>query len=88
MNTTFEDKCGILSELWLGYREDEAFRDFVAYNDLGLPLSYAIEAKMVTPQEQAIKMIDETFLLLLSALEITEDTGFETLDDLLGIFEE
>jgi hypothetical protein len=86
--TTFENKCGILSDLWLEYREDEVFKDFVVYNDLGLPLAYAIENKMVTPLEQSVKMIDETFMLLLAALEVDEDTGFETLDDLLVIIEE
>jgi len=81
--TTFENKCIILSDLWLNYRDDEVFTDFVAYNDLGLPLAYAIESKMVKPLDTATRMIDETFMLLLASLEV-EDTGFEELEDLLA----
>ncbi len=35
--TTFENKCDILSDLWMNYRFEKQFEDFVNYNDLGLP---------------------------------------------------
>lgn len=80
--TTFENKCNILAELWLDYRDDAGFEDFVEYNDLGLPLSFLLAEGLVSPTDQAKAIIDETFVLLLTALEI-EDAGFESLDDLL-----
>lgn len=80
--TTFENKCNILAELWLDYRQDQGFEDFVEYNDLGLPLSFLLAEGLVSATEQAKTIIDETFVLLLAALEI-EDAGFESLDDLL-----
>lgn len=67
----------------MNYRLDEEFKDFVDYNDLGLPLSYAVVQTMVKAQPQAELLINETFDLLLTALE-TEDAGFDSLDDLLG----
>ena len=82
--TTFSDKCAILSELWMDYRQDEQFSDFIEYNDLGLPLAYAVYTDMVKPQDLAIKMIGETFDVLLSGLGYEKDEGFETLDDVLN----
>ena len=80
--TPFDIKCNILSELWMEYRVDEQFKDFVDYNDLGLPLGFAVSEGLVIPNEPAIAMINETFTILLATLEI-EDAGFESLDDLL-----
>jgi hypothetical protein len=80
--TLFEDKAAILADLWLNYREDENFTEFIAYNDLGLPLAYAIANGIVESTEMAARFVEETFELLVDGLDI-EDTGFETLDDML-----
>jgi hypothetical protein len=81
MTTTFTDKCGILGELWMDYREDEEFTDFIEYNDLGLPLAYMISAGMVgTATPKGEEIVEETFDLFLGAMNI-KDTGFDTLDD-------
>ena len=80
--TTFENKCLILADLWLNYRNDDNFEDFIEYNDMGLPLAYALSEGIVKGTELSDKFIDETFDLLLRAIGI-EDTGFENLDDVL-----
>ena len=82
MATTFSNKCSILSDLWMNYREDEGMQDFVEYNDMGLPLAYFIDSDIVTPKDQAKMFVDETFNLLLGALDI-EDQEFETLNEML-----
>ncbi len=79
-NTTFENKCAIIGELWLGYRADPEFEDFISYNDLGLPLGFLVSEKLVKPNQLAKDMVSETFNLLLAALD-REDEGFESLDD-------
>ena len=79
--TTQENKAGILSELWLGYKNDQNFEDFFSYNDLGLPLAYAISSGIVKATELSNRFIDETFSLLLASLEI-EDEGYDGLDDI------
>lgn len=81
-STDFSSKCMILGELWLNYRDDENFTDFIEYNDIGLPLAYMISENIVGITEKTQTFVDETWTLLLSALEV-EDTGFESLDDLL-----
>jgi hypothetical protein len=79
--TTQESKADILSELWLGYKNDQNFEDFFSYNDLGLPLAYAISSGIVKATDISNKFIDETFTLLLASLEI-EDEGYDGLDDI------
>jgi hypothetical protein len=83
-STNYSDKCSILAELWLNYRSDEDFQDFIEYNDLGLPLAYAIENDIVKSTEMAQRFVEETFDLFMASLEI-EDTGFETLVELLEL---
>lgn len=83
MKTTFENKCYILQELWMEYRDDVNFMDFIEFNDVSLPLAFMIDSKIIvdlTPE--ARNYIDSTFAYLLEALEI-EDTGYEELDDML-----
>ena len=84
--TTQENKVIILADLWLNYRDDSEFVDFVEYNDLGLPLSYMIANGIVERNEIADQFVSETFDLLLAGLAI-EDEDFETLEDILGIEE-
>jgi hypothetical protein len=81
--TTFENKCLIISDVWLNYRYDEQFLDFIEYNDMGLPLAYAISEGIVKSTDLAETFVNEAFDLLLAGIEI-EDTGFESLDDLLS----
>ncbi len=83
MTTTFSNKALIIEDLWINYRDDTEFSDFVSYNDLGLPLSYAIANGVVESNPIAEKFVEETFALLLAGLGL-EDTGFELLDDLLA----
>ena len=81
--TTLENKLAILSQLWIEYRQEDTFKDFIEYNDLGLPLAYAIHSGIVSITNKATKFVDETFDLLLTALEV-EDKGYEDLEHLLG----
>ena len=85
MATPYETKCQILAELWLNYRADEDFTDFIEYNDLGLPLAYAINAEIVASTPAAAGMIEETFALLLAGLDIEEDAGYDSIDELLDL---
>jgi len=84
--TTYSSKVDILSNLWTNYKQDPEFKDFIEYNDLGLPLAYLIDYKIVESTPLAETFVNETFDVLLASLEV-EDTGFENLDELLGIQE-
>ena len=82
-STHFSNKCQILADLWMEFREDEEFVDFVEYNDLGLPLAYAVCNNLVAKiAPSGESLIEETWDLFLSGLGL-EDTGFETINDVL-----
>jgi len=82
--TTFENKCYILADLWMNYRDDEQFFDFVDYADLALPLAFLLDNALVTAVDQAKNMINEAFVMLLAMLQVN-DEGFESLDDLFTL---
>ena len=82
-STAIEAKMSILSDLWLNYRSDEDFNDFIAYNDLALPLAFAVDSGIVELNPKIRSFIDECWDLLLAGLDL-KDTGFETLDEMLS----
>jgi len=86
IETSFENKCHILGEMWMNMRDAEDFEDFFEYNDLGLPLAYVLANDIAVPNSKSRSFIEETFDLLLEQLEI-EDSGFEELDELLNMAE-
>jgi hypothetical protein len=83
MATTFSNKCDILSNLWIDYRDDESFKEFMKYNDIGLPLAYAITDQLATITDLGTQEIEETWEMLMGTLGI-EDIGFENIDDVFG----
>lgn len=84
---SFENKTTILAELWMNYREDDQIKDFIEYNDLGLPLAYFITNEIVIPTNQAETYINESYDLLVAALEV-EDLEYESLDEMMDSADE
>ena len=82
MNTPTEVRVEILAELWMDYRDEEYFADFMTYADLGLPLSYLLRENVVTRNPETDRFIGDTWEMFLSLVAL-EDTGFETLGDVL-----
>ena len=80
--TPFSNRCDILAELWLEYKNDTEFEDFFDYNDIGLPLAYAISTGIVAKSDLAENFINETFDMFIDILSL-EDTGFDTLADVM-----
>ena len=83
MANDFSNKVSILAELWMNYRDDDGLKDFVEYNDLGLPMAYLILNEIVEPTENSEIYIDETYNLLLVAVGV-EDLEYSSLDELLS----
>jgi len=82
----FDNKVSILAELWMNYRDDEQLKDFIEYNDLGLPMAYFLMNELVLPTQQSEIYINETYNLLLASLGV-DDVEYESLDELLGAAE-
>ena len=89
MSVPFSDKCGILGQFWFEYRDDEKLKEFISYNDIGLPLAWFIATGVVTPNPMAEDYVNESFNLFLSALEVTEEEveGIDNLNDILEFVE-
>lgn len=73
----------ILADLWINYKYDDEFEDFIEYNDLGLPLAYLVNEEIAKPSELGVKYVEETWLLFLASLDV-EDTGFTSLSEILA----
>lgn len=84
MTTTFEQKCLILSDFWLECKTSEEYKDFIEYNDLGLPLAYCVANNLIRIKHSDIpaKLIEETFESLLAEFEL-KDEGFCCLNNIL-----
>ena len=82
----FSNKITILAELWMNYRDDEQLKDFIEYNDLGLPMAYFLMNELVLPTKQSEVYVNETYELLISSLG-AEDVEYTSLDELLGAIE-
>ena len=84
--TDFSSICDILGSLYSNYREDKNFKDFIEFNDLGLPLAYLASENLCEPSDDGVRYITETWELFLAGLNI-KDEGFEDLEQLLEIAE-
>lgn len=83
--TLYSKKCEILADIWTTYRGEKEFASFISYNDLGLPLAYAISNNIIESSNSAETFINEAFDLLLDLLSIENDPGFETLDEIFDL---
>jgi hypothetical protein len=75
----FKIKCQILNQVWSDYRFEEDFQDFIEYNDLGLPLAALIDEEIVSSTPRAQVYVEETYILLLHALDI-EEKDYDSLE--------
>ena len=83
--TDFFNKIEILAEVWKYHRENEVFIDFCNLNDVALPLAFFIDSELATISDFGKQYIEDSFKALLTQLGVDEDTGFESLDDLLEL---
>ena len=62
--TDYKTKCSILNQVWLTYRYEDEFEDFIEYNDLGLPLAAMIDEEIIAPgsEEVNIPEVEEVVL--------------------------
>jgi len=84
--TDFSSICQILGSLYSNYREDKEFKDFIEFNDLGLPLAYLTNENLCEVSDDGARYITETWQLFLAGLNM-KDEGFEDLEQLLEIAE-
>jgi len=86
--TDFTNICEILGSLYANYKEDEECKDFIDFNDLGLPLAYFASERLCEVSDDGARYIMETWILFLKGLGL-EDTGvWDNLEDVFESAEE
>lgn len=78
----FSEKASVISSLWLEFKEDEDFSDFMEYNNVGCPLAYASTQGLIaqlTPQ--GIEIVEETFNQFIDEINVSEEEIDEVLPD-------
>lgn len=79
--TGFSKKCEILGDLYANYGQDPELKDFIEFNDLGLPLAYLSNEGLCELSTDGERYIEETWTLFIKSLGI-EDTGFDNIDEM------
>jgi hypothetical protein len=87
LTTTFDNKALILGQVWLTLKDETEWRDFIWYNDIGLPLAFAFSEKIINHTNDLEQYINETWDLLLEAMQL-EDIGFEDIQDMFDAQDE
>ena len=87
LTTTFDNKALILGQVWLTLKDESEWRDFIWYNDIGLPLAFAFSEKIINHTNDLEQYINETWDLLLEAMQL-EDKGFEDIQDMFDAQDE
>ena len=78
----FKEKSDVVASLWIEFRRDEDFADFMSYNDLGCPLAYMYKEKLITTLSSAGEaMILETFNSFMELMDVTEEDVDAVLPD-------
>jgi len=85
--TDFSNICDILGSLYANHSEDKDFKDFIEFNDLGLPLAYLTKENLCEPSDDGARYITEPWPLFLAGLNM-KDEGFDSLEELFSIAEE
>lgn len=81
--TDFSAKCEILADVWMEYRDDEAFADLIEFADLGFPLAYSVANGIVESNDSVVGFVNDTYDLLLKFL-VLEDEGFDNINELFS----
>ena len=57
--------------------------DFFSYNDLGIPLAIAVNAKLCELNDEGIEIINETFIELCKTMNIDPTKEYNDYDEML-----
>ena len=83
-------KSNLLAQFLDQFEESADVQAFIKHNDIGFPLARFISAGIATPMPQAYIYVNETYAMLLDAMEVSESDvlDVDNLDDFLVIVEQ
>lgn len=85
--TDIKIQCNILGDFYINYKDDSHLKDFMDFNDVGLPLAYLSSEGLCELTQTAHAYIQETFDMLLITLGL-KDIGYDSLEHLLSTAEQ
>lgn len=75
------DKANAIGQLWIEFRNDEDFDEFMEYNDLGCPMAYMVAEGLIAELSPlGEELIVETFDMFADLLNVT-DEELDALED-------
>ncbi len=80
-------KIGVLADLYLNYRDEDQFKEFADYNDIGLPIAHLVHTGLCNMNREAEVYVEETYDLLISAMGVDPELDYQTIDDMLESME-
>ena len=80
-------KIAVLADLYLNYRDENQFKDFAEYNDIGLPIAHLVHTGLCTMNKEGELYIEETYDLLIAAMDVDPNELYETIDDMIQYME-
>jgi hypothetical protein len=87
MINEMDRKIGVLADLYLNYRDEDQFKEFADYNDIGLPIAHLVHTGLCNMNREAEVYVEETYDLLISAMGVDPEQGYQTIDDMLDSME-
>jgi len=83
MSTDFSIKCEILGDVHIEAGWNKELTEFKEYNDLGLPLAYAVSKQLIELKKEGTDFVEETWKLLCQMLQVDPEGDYEDSDDIL-----
>lgn len=86
MATTFNNKCAILFNLWIAYKDDnrdEGWTQYVNTYDLSLPLALGFFGEYAKPTQKGKDAINEAWDVACGMLQLDPSDTYASLNDMM-----
>ena len=76
-------KIAVLADLYLNYRDEDQFKMFADYHDIGLPIAHLVHTGLCTMTKEAEIYIEETYGALIAALGVDSNKPYQTIEEMV-----
>lgn len=87
VTTPFETRCDILRDFLWHRIDNQEYVSFITDNFAGLVLSSSYSLKLAEHTSDGIELVNTTFDNFLVSEYVTDDTGFDSYDEIIGDIE-
>ena len=87
MINQLNNKIAVLADLYLNYRDEEQFKEFADYNDIGLPIAHLVHTGLCTMNKSGEIYVEETYDLLVTAMGVDPEESYVTIEDMVQSIE-